>query len=177
MGSLVIEVNRAPVLTLWAAVVAERLGYDAQAALTLGKAVAGLVAQAKGRTLGIYSKKPVGGGGAPKKTGLGEDTWITLCGQPVPAKRTPEGLRAVVKDAPISPAQVEKYLRNAFGESLPAVREAMESLASAFPVQEIQQVSLSLYERFRPSVPRGTGGWGKKGKLDLERVLELRLAT
>jgi hypothetical protein len=31
-------VNRAPVLTLWAAVVAERLGFDRPAALSLGKA-------------------------------------------------------------------------------------------------------------------------------------------
>ena len=35
-----IKINRAPALTLWAAVVAERLGFDE--ALTLGRAVAGL---------------------------------------------------------------------------------------------------------------------------------------
>ena len=35
-----IKVNRAPVLTLWAAVVAERLGFDRPTALTLGQAVA-----------------------------------------------------------------------------------------------------------------------------------------
>jgi hypothetical protein len=43
-----ILVNRAPVLTLWASVVAERMGYDQDAALSLGKAVAGIDAQAKG---------------------------------------------------------------------------------------------------------------------------------
>ncbi len=47
-----IKVNRAPVLTLWAAVVAERLGFDREAALTLGRAVAGTSAQMKGRALG-----------------------------------------------------------------------------------------------------------------------------
>jgi hypothetical protein len=52
-----IKINRAPVLTLWAAVVAERLGYDEETALTLGKAVAGLNAQSKGRRLGIYEEK------------------------------------------------------------------------------------------------------------------------
>ncbi len=35
-----ILINRAPVLTLWAAAVAERMGYDHDAALTLGKAMA-----------------------------------------------------------------------------------------------------------------------------------------
>src|SRR3954447_20557834 len=36
-----IRINRAPVLTLWAAVIAERLGFDRATALTLGQAVAG----------------------------------------------------------------------------------------------------------------------------------------
>ena len=52
-----IKINRAPVLTLWAAVVAERSGHDHKEALTLGKAVAGLNAQSKGRRLGIYEEK------------------------------------------------------------------------------------------------------------------------
>ena len=37
-----LETNRAAVLTLWAAVVAERLGFDRNEALTLGRAVARL---------------------------------------------------------------------------------------------------------------------------------------
>jgi hypothetical protein len=37
-----ILINRAPVLTLWATTVAERLGFDQDEALSLGKAVAGL---------------------------------------------------------------------------------------------------------------------------------------
>src|SRR4051794_4498769 len=53
-----IKINRAPVLTLWAAVVAERLGFDHDAALTLGQAVAGLSAYAKGVSLGIIEPRP-----------------------------------------------------------------------------------------------------------------------
>ena len=49
-----ISINRAPVMTLWAAIVAERLGHDRASALTLGKAVAGLNAQSKGRRLGLF---------------------------------------------------------------------------------------------------------------------------
>src|SRR5262245_18256949 len=62
-----IKINRAPVLTLWASVVAERLGYDRLAALSIGKAVAGLSAQAKGRALGIYH--PAAGKDAPGSHG------------------------------------------------------------------------------------------------------------
>ena len=49
-----ISINRAPVLTLWAAVVAQRPSFDEDEALTLGKAVAGLNAQPKGRRLGFF---------------------------------------------------------------------------------------------------------------------------
>jgi hypothetical protein len=42
MPTQTISINRAPVLTLWAAVVAQRLGFDEDEALTLGKAVADL---------------------------------------------------------------------------------------------------------------------------------------
>src|SRR5271166_5656855 len=50
------RVNRAPVLTLWATVVAERLGYPAETALTLGRFVAGSSARAKARSLGIIEE-------------------------------------------------------------------------------------------------------------------------
>ena len=42
-------VNRAPVLTLWAAIVAERLGHPPDTALTLGRFVAGSSARANAR--------------------------------------------------------------------------------------------------------------------------------
>jgi hypothetical protein len=54
MTAKTISINRAPVLTLWAAVVAERLGFKKDEALSLGKALAGLNAQTKGRRLGIF---------------------------------------------------------------------------------------------------------------------------
>ena len=73
MGENTVRINRAPVLTLWATVVAARMGYEWEEALSLGKAVAGFNAQTKGRMLGIYrsDKKEVGQGA--RKTGLGED--------------------------------------------------------------------------------------------------------
>jgi len=42
-----VMVNRAPLLTLWAAVVAEVLGFEHDEALTLGRAVEGLNAYSK----------------------------------------------------------------------------------------------------------------------------------
>ena len=53
-----ILINRAPVLTLWATTVAERLGFNQDEALSFGKAVAGVTAQSKGRRLGIFTPVP-----------------------------------------------------------------------------------------------------------------------
>ncbi len=58
MTNTKILINRAPVLTLWAAIVAERLGFNPDEALSLGKALAGLNAQSKGRRLGIFKPAP-----------------------------------------------------------------------------------------------------------------------
>jgi hypothetical protein len=58
MSEQKILINRAPVLTLWATTVAERMGFDRSEALSLGKAVAGLTAQSKGRHLGIFRSVP-----------------------------------------------------------------------------------------------------------------------
>lgn len=53
-----VMINRAPVLTLWAAVVAEMLGFDYSEALTLGRPVAGLNAYSKGVSLGLFQLPP-----------------------------------------------------------------------------------------------------------------------
>jgi len=170
-----ILINRAPVLTLWASVVAERLGYERDAALTLGKCVAGLNAQSKGRMLGIYGspKGPEGGAGPPKRTGLGEDFWIHLCERGVPCQHTEDGIRAVIKDKPIDPAAVERYLDGKFGEDLDRVQAAMTDLARAFESDELAAAAYTLYERFRPDIPAGRRGWGAKGALDLDLIRSL----
>jgi len=169
-----ILINRAPVLTLWAAVVAERLGFDPDAALSLGKAVAGLNAQSKGRSLGIFGPpKGAEPSGPPRKTGLGEEFWIDLCDRAVPAKNTPDGVRAVVKDKPIDPARVRTYLESKFGPDLRRVWDAMPELAGSWGSKELPARAYGLYERFRPTIPPGKRGWGAKGPLDLEQLRDL----
>jgi hypothetical protein len=166
-----IKINRAPVLTLWAAVVAHRLGYDTDAALTLGKGVAGLNAQSKGRRLGIFEE---GEAEKPKpKSASPETEPVTLLGRPVPVARTPKGLRATVKGKPITPDSVQKYLEQKFGEALPEVKAAFESLAKAYPPKQLETKAYDLYERFRPKIPEGTKGWGVAGELDLDYIRSL----
>src|SRR6516165_3976961 len=115
MPSKTISINRAPVLTLWAAVVAERLGFNEDEALSLGKALAGLTAQTKGRRLGIYQPGEEGAQQAREKE-HGEQFWIELCGRPLPARNTEEGIRAVKGAQDIEPGGVRRYLASKFGD-------------------------------------------------------------
>lgn len=162
-------INRAPVLTLWATTVAERLGFDRDEALTLGKAVAGLTAQSKGRRLGIFRPVPqeVKKARARKR---GEEFAIEICGRAVPAINTAEGVRALTKDKPIDAKSVKRYLETRFGESLGIVSEAMRDLAKAFRPEQLSTEAFRLYEEFRPAIPGGVTGWGAKGELDIGRI-------
>lgn len=166
-----ILINRAPVLTLWAAVVARRLGYSEDEALTLGRALAGLNAQSKGRRLGIFEarEKPE----KPKRKAKAEVEAVELMGRQIPVVHTPDGIRAAAGDKADSPDGVRRYLDGKFGERLPEAREAMEALAKSMPPKELADAAFGLYERFRPTVPEGTKGWGAKGVLDLEALREL----
>src|ERR1039457_6872379 len=174
MNERIILINRAPVLTLWAAVVAERLGFDHDEALSLGKAVAGLTAQSKGRRLGIYKPVPqeVKEARAQKR---GEEFFVEICGRQVPAINTTDGVRAAIKNQPIEAKSVERYLESKFGESLGTVRSAMRDLAKAFRSEQLLKNAFSLYEKFRPAIPEGVKGWGAKGNLDIDRIRSLAL--
>ena len=93
-----IKINRAPVLTLWAAVVAKRLGFDWEEALTLGRAVAGLNAYSKGVSIGLFKPSPREVREQRRKLREAETLRVDLLHRAVPAVRTEEGLRALSKD-------------------------------------------------------------------------------
>ncbi|HJR81503.1 MAG TPA: hypothetical protein VJ821_15635 [Anaerolineales bacterium] len=174
MANKKIKINRAPVLTLWATVVAQRLGYDEDTALTLGKAVAGLNAQSKGRRLGIYEEKSEEEKEKEaRKKKPAEPEFIEILGRGVPAVKTPRGLRAAIKGEPIHAGSVESYLENKFGDDLADARAAMEKLAKAYTPKQLENKAYDLYEKFRPQIPEGKKGWGAKGELDLDYIRSL----
>jgi hypothetical protein len=169
-----IKINRAPVLTLWAAVVAERLGYDKNESLTFGKAVAGLNAQSKGKRLGIYEEKKDGDEKKEtKKKATEKVEFVELLGRGIPAVKTPQGMRASIKGEVVKPESVETYLEDKFGEDLKETRASMEALAKAFKRGELESKAYGLYEKFRPEIPEGKKGWGVKGELDLDYIRSL----
>jgi hypothetical protein len=158
------------VLTLWAAVVAERLGYPPDTALSLASAVAGTAARAKARRLGIAEEREKGKDHGPTKQ---RDT-ARLLGKDVQLTHDADGV--VLADAgdgkPAPAAPVAAYIAKAFGSRLAEVREAMAALAAKHDPQELNRIGFRLYESFRPEVPEGVKGWGAKGELRINRVRE-----
>jgi hypothetical protein len=174
MANKKIKINRAPVMTLWATIVAERLGYDKETALTLGKAVAGLNAQSKGRRLGIYEEKSEEEKEKEaKKEKPVKLEFIEILGRGVPAVKTPKGLRAAIQGEAIAAGSVETYLKQKFKDDLDEARAAMEKLAKAHTPKQLEKEAYGLYEKFRPKIPEGTKGWGAKGELDLDYIRSL----
>jgi hypothetical protein len=168
-----IKINRAPVLTLWAAVVAERLGFEREEALTLGRAVAGLNAYSKGKALGLFEPTPEAVKEQRRKLKPRGTFEVDLLGRAVSAIHTPEGIRALDKGKPASAASVERYLQGKFGDVLDDVRAAMQRLARSMPPATLAARAFALYEQFRPAIPAGVGGWGAKGTLSLEKIASL----
>lgn len=166
-----IVVNRAPVLTLWAAIVAERLGHPADTALTLGRAVAGSAARAKARSIGREETKADRDAETPR---LREDhvtAPVMLLGKTIRLLPNDDGeLRAADGDQPADPAPVQRYVAKAFGDHLADVRAAMEELAARYEPTELNRIGFRLYEKFRPDVPPGAEGWAKKAVLDVEKI-------
>jgi hypothetical protein len=74
-----IRVNRAPVLTLWATVVAERLGFPPETALTLGRFVAGVQRPRQGPAAG-HQRRKAGRRGTPRAGALAH--WSRAWGVP-----------------------------------------------------------------------------------------------
>ena len=175
-----LQVSRPPVLTLWTAVVAERLGHPAATALTLGRAVAGSSARLKSRNSGKRHKAEQGTD-APQPAVDHETPVESLFGKVIRLLLDESGeLRAAMRPngtmnvfLPINPASVQSYLENAFGNYPPEVRIAMETQAARYEPAELNGIGFKLYERFRPEVANHRSGrWAKAALyLDIENIL------
>jgi hypothetical protein len=171
-----VMINRAPVLTLWAAVVAEVLGFNHDEALTLGRAVAGLNASSKGVSLGLFQPTPEEVQEQRRRMRKEETVTVALLHRAVPALHTNEGLQALSGEIPIHPESVQKYLEGKFGDALEDVSDAMRKLAKSLPPSNLAEKAYTLYEKFRPEIPPGKKGWGASGKLDLDLIRKMASA-
>ena len=166
-----VVVNRAPVLTLWTSIVAERLGHPANTALTLGRAVAGFAVRVKARSIGREERTSDKDADTPKLAVQHVTAPVALLGKTIRLLPNEDGeLRAADGDEPANPDAVERYLVKAFGEALGEVKAAMEELAERYDPVELNRIGFKLYEKFRPEIPPGNAGWGAKAALEVSKI-------
>lgn len=167
-----IAISESPVLVLWAAVVAERLGFDRSEALSLGKAFVRMKVRAKGPRVGSFKAHEENATEARRKT-PGDEFWVELCGRSVPVINTGGGIRAVLGTSIVAPKVAQESLVSAFGNDLDAARKAMSKLAESYLPKELANIAFVLYEQFRPKMPAGARDWATKGELDLGLIVKL----
>jgi hypothetical protein len=172
-------INRAPVLHLWAACVAEKLypNLSWTTHLSIGSAISALCAVSKGRAIGKIeapSDDPDTKAATKKKKEAakeGADEEVEVMGFKLQLK---DG-RALVLGKPQK--GVEELLRKKYREDYERVRKTMREAVRMFKStaerEELSRTAFHMYEEFRPSVQRGQGGWGKRGELRLEKVMEV----
>src|SRR5262245_15738508 len=166
-----IEINRAAVLMLWAAVVSERLGFEHDESLTVGKAAASLRVHAEGVRLGRFEPTPSSLTEQRRNLTPGEHIRVEIMRRTILVSQTRDGLRALARSKPISPAFVERYLEGEFGASLQPAQQAMTGLARASTPGELAAKAHILYKQFQPQI-RG-GGNKIAAILDLDTIARL----
>uniref|UniRef100_A0A0G4I2Z7 Uncharacterized protein n=1 Tax=Chromera velia CCMP2878 TaxID=1169474 RepID=A0A0G4I2Z7_9ALVE len=193
------EVNRSPVMILWAAVVAERVGIVSGCGggekdgdggqgeggkrgplwgccLSLATAAASYYAQAKGESLKILQP-------APPSTPGSHDGAVELLGQMVPTRKVKvtgggggELVRGVTsRGTSADPVAKDRLLQSKFDPSfLPLAYLCLRALADSVPVSELKRGKLAyeLYTSFRPGIPKGAEGWGAAGRFELSAVFD-----
>lgn len=171
-----ITINRAPVLELWGSCVTQFLypSLSWSTCLSAGGAISTITAIAKGRSIGKIEKPDPGEAEKKRqerkkkaekeklkeletmsfKLSLDKDGQAMVAGKPKKA-----GEEALLKKYG-GPEQYDK-VRKTFDEALQSWKGKEE---------ELDQRAFGMYEDFRPGIPPGQSGWGRKGQLNLETV-------
>lgn len=169
-----ILINRAPVLELWAASVASFLypNISWETCLSAGSAISTLCAISKGRSIGTIDKPDPAA--AEKKREERQQRAqnddldeLEVMGFHLKLKAG----QALVSEKPKKAN--EAALQKKFGgEAYERVRftfhEALQSWKGREEDLDVQ--AFHHYEDFRPTVPKGQKGWGRKGMLNLQAV-------
>ncbi|KAG2116110.1 uncharacterized protein F5147DRAFT_676008 [Suillus discolor] len=160
-------VNRAPLMTAWATVVAERLGFEREEALSIASVYTEMNAISKGVSLGLFDKsrekeiEPIKDSTQP---------YVDLLGRRPLYRTQNETWRALDNTSPALPSTAFSYISRAFRQTTPYVIGALRLLAESFSPPELNNKGFGLYAEFRPDVD----GWGKRGEVRCEQILSLR---
>lgn len=165
-----IQINRAPVLTLWAASVTSFLhpSLPWSTCLSAGSAISSLCAISKGRAIGTINQPEDRDTSSdhPKQPRDDEEE-INVMGFKLHIK---DGVVVIGGD---KKKGNEKALEAKFGdEEEHEARECFQKCLETWKghEEELSKKAFGMYEKFRPDVASGQRGWGRKGDLSLEKV-------
>jgi hypothetical protein len=165
-----ITINRAPVLALWSASVTYFLhpSLEWSTCLSAGKAISAICAVSKGRSIGTISEPDADDTKKKEKKKIEADELEVM------------HFKLKLKDGVVffgGKAQngSEDALKGKFGDHYDDVRGVFDEGLQKWGErkEELDKLAFGMYEGFRPEVPKGQKGWGRKGVLDLEKVREV----
>ncbi|KAH8105877.1 hypothetical protein BXZ70DRAFT_917193 [Cristinia sonorae] len=160
-------INRAPIMTAWSFVVAERLGFQREEALSIATVYTEMNAISKGVSLGIYDKGKEKGVEASKG---GSQPYVDLMGRSPLYQTATEHWRALSGGTPVSPSAAYSYITRTLRQTAPQIVGALRLLGTSYSPTELNEKGYSMYLEFRPNVD----GWGKKGEVKCSTILALR---
>ncbi|KZP32973.1 hypothetical protein FIBSPDRAFT_722131 [Athelia psychrophila] len=161
-------VNRAPVMTAWSFIVAERLGFSREEALSIASVYTEMNAVSKGVSLAIF--EPSRNNGMEAKKG-GSQPYVELMGRNALYQAQSGSWRALANNTPAQPSAAFSYISRAFRQNTGFMIGALRALASTYSPQELNdQKGFGLYAQFRPDVE----GWGGRGEVRCDKILALR---
>ncbi|TBU32804.1 hypothetical protein BD311DRAFT_511218 [Dichomitus squalens] len=172
MKSKYTVINRAPIMMAWAFIVAERIGFRREEALSIGFAASvytEMNAITKGVSLGLYSDSKQKGREASR---TGSQPYVELMGRRPLYQTASSQWRALSSGAPIAPTAAFSYITKALRQTAPHIVGALRLLAASYPPQELNEKGFSLYADFRPQ----SEGWGQRGEVRCSTILALRKA-
>lgn len=171
-----IQINRAPVLDLWASVVTRFLypALDWKTCLSAGSAISTLCAISKGKAVGTIdtaddSEKKANEREQRKKK-EGDLNEIDVMGFKLKVK---DGLVLVSgkPKAENEAAQKKKFGNEAYERAKRVMEECLKTWKGA--EEDLSGKAFKMYEKFRPNVASGQQGWGRKGELEMNRIREV----
>ncbi|KDQ64558.1 hypothetical protein JAAARDRAFT_28202 [Jaapia argillacea MUCL 33604] len=161
-------VNRAPIMMAWSTIVAERMGFKREEALSIASVYTEMNAITRGVSVGVYkdSKKSE----IVEATKDGMQPYVDLMGRRPLYQTASNTWRALSASGPVSPGSAYSYITRALRQTTPHVIGALRLLAESYNPEELNRKGFGLYAEFRP----GVGGWGEKGQIRCDKVLGLR---
>lgn len=167
-----ITINRAPVLELWGSCVAHSLypKLEWSTCLSVGGAISTITAISKGRSIGTMEKPDPDKAQEKREKRREEQAELDEIEVMGFHLKLQDGA-AMVGDKPKKAH--EETLKKKYGdEQYEKVKSTFEESLKAWngKEEELSSRAFGMYEDFRPNIPSGQKGWGRKGQLRLETV-------